>query len=396
MKPEPYAVPFGFAAAKANRLGYVDAVRVILILLVVAHHSVEPYVSAHATEMPLPGVPIPRAWVFLWVNAAFFMGLFFFLAGYFTPGAFDRKGAGAFLGDRWTRLGLPLLFGWIVLAPLPGWAQITFGPAQLHVDYWTYLTRDFFGFGQKPANWPAGMWWPVNNLGHFWFLEHLLIYATLYAGLRVAMDSQRRMPAMGPPSHGAIAAYAVALSAATFVIRIWYPQDRWIGFLGYIQMEPAHLPQYMSLFIIGVLAWPRRWIETMPTRRGLVWLAIGGGLAVAAYLVIGFGVIPGFGSQDWRVCAWESFLCVGLCVGLPVLFRELKLGASRAWRALAANAYAVYVFHFPIVMLLLWALMDAPAPKWARLVMTVVGAILASFAFTNWVILRLPYARRVF
>ena len=155
MKPELDAVPFGFAAAKANRLDYVDAVRVLLILLVVAHHSVEPYVVSHPPEMPLPGLPIPHAWVFLWVNAAFFMGLFFFLAGYFTPGAFDRKGAGEFLGDRWTWLGLPLLFGWIVLAPLSGWAHITFGPAAFHADYWTYLTRDFFGFGQKPADWPA-------------------------------------------------------------------------------------------------------------------------------------------------------------------------------------------------------------------------------------------------
>jgi hypothetical protein len=66
------------------------------------------------------------------------------------------------------------------------------------------------------------------------------------------------------------------------------------------------------------------------------------------------------------------------------------------WRTLAANVYAVYVFHFPIVLILQWALMDAPAPKWARLFMTVAGAIVASFAFTNWVILRLPYARRVF
>ena len=180
------------------------------------------------------------------------------------------------------------------------------------------------------------------------------------------------------------------------MIRIWYPQDRWIGFLGYIQMEPAHLPQYASLFVIGVLAWPRRWIETMPPRRGLVWLAIGVGLAVAAYLLVGVGVIAGFDSRDWRICAWESFLCVGLCVGLPVLFRELGLGKGRIWAALAANVYAVYVFHFPIVLFLQWALMDAPAPKWARLFMTVVGAIVVSFAFTNWVILRLPYARRVF
>ena len=396
MKPEPDAVRLGFAAAKANRLEYVDAVRVILILLVVALHSAEAYLSPRPVEFPLPDPPIPRAWVFLWVNAAFFMGLFFFLAGYFTPGAFDRKGGGAFLGDRWTRLGLPLLFGWIAIAPLAGWTHIVFGSAALHVDYWTYLTRDFFGFGPKPDDWPTGARWPDNNLGHLWFLEHLLIYSSLYAGLRAAAVFGRKMPAIEPPSHGAIAAYASLLAAATFVIRIWYPQDRWIGFLGYIQMEPAHLPQYASLFVIGLLAAPRRWIETMPTRRGLVWLAIGAGFAIAAYLLVGVGVIPGFDSRDWRICAWESFLCAGLCVGLPVLCRELRLGRGRMWRALAANVYAVYVFHFPIVLFWQWALMDAPAPKWARLFVTVIGAIVASFAFTNWVILRLPYARRVF
>ena len=228
------------------------------------------------------------------------------------------------------------LFGWIALAPLAGWAQITFGPAALHVDYWTYLTRDFFGFGQKPADWPAGIGWPVNNLGHLWFLEHLLIYATLYAGLRVAIAAPRRMPALAPPSHGAIAAYAVALAAATFVIRIWYPQDRWIGFLGYIQMEPAHLPQYASLFVIGVLAWPRRWIETMPTRRGLVWLAIGVGLALAAYLSIGLGVIPGFNSQDWRLpYARRSFLRGRGQVAFSCLV-ELNGGA---WRVRPRSAF---------------------------------------------------------
>jgi len=50
----------------------------------------------------------------------------------------------------------------------------------------------------------------------------------------------------------------------------------------------------------------------------------------------------------------------------------------------------------PIVLLLQWALIDAPAPKWVRLFATVIGAIVGSFAFTNWVILRLPYARRIF
>ena len=77
-----------------SRLEFVDAVRILLIMLVIAHHSVESYVNAHPPEIPLPDPPFVHGGVFLWVNAAFFMGLFFFLAGYFTPGALDRKGVG--------------------------------------------------------------------------------------------------------------------------------------------------------------------------------------------------------------------------------------------------------------------------------------------------------------
>jgi hypothetical protein len=334
--------------------------------------------------------------VFLWVNAAFFMGLFFLLAGYFTPEAFDRRGAAVFLRDRGLRLGLPLLLGTIAIVPLAGWSHIALDPALPPVGYWTYLTQDFFGQGPKPDFWPPRERWPAFNFGHLWFIEHLLVYALLYAAVRALVPRDRGLAGRDPPSHGAIAGYAVLLAAATFIIRIWYPQDRWIGFLGFIQMEPAHLPQYASLFAIGLFAGPRRWLETMPTRRGLVWFAIGAGLAVAAYFLVGTGIISGAPSRTWRVCTYEAFLCVGLCVGLPVLFRELALGIGRLWQVLAGNVYAVYVFHFPIVLLLQWALIEAPAPKWLRLVATVIGAILGSFAFTNWVILRLPYARRVF
>jgi hypothetical protein len=202
-------------------------------------------------------------------------------------------------------------------------------------------------------------------------------------------------PAMEPPSHGTIAAYAAPLAAATFVIRIWYPQDRWIGFLGYIQMEPAHLPQYASLFVIGVLAWPRRWIGSKPCRRGADWLgsqSASGSRSppISWWAQASFRAsIRGIGGY----ALGRPFFVSGYPFGLPVLFRELGLGKGRTWRALAENAYAVYLFHYPIVLFLLWALMDAPAPKWARLLITVVGAIFASFAFTNWVILRLPFAR---
>jgi glucans biosynthesis protein C len=400
---KPIIGPAALAAPnERGRIDYVDAVRVILILLVVAHHSVEAYVTAHPPEIPLPDPPLARGGIFLWVNAAFFMGLFFFLAGYFTPGAFDRKGAANFLSDRGLRLGVPLVLGTILIVPLAGWSHIALDSSLPPVSYWTYLTRDFFGHGPEPDFWAPSERWPAFNFGHLWFLEHLLVYAVLYAALRLIVPPDDGKLWREPPSHLTIATYAVLLAAATYIIRIWYPQNRWIAFLHFVQMEPAHLPQYASLFVIGMFAGPRRWLDTMPTRRGLVWLAIGAGLSLAAYVGAGtvtttpIGSAANDASRDWWVCGYEAFLCVGMCVGLPVLLRELALGAGSIWQALARNAFAIYVFHFPIVLALQWALIDAPMPKLARLFVTVIGAIVGSFAFTNWIVLRLPFSRHVF
>lgn len=109
-----------------------------------------------------------RAWVFLWVNAAFFMGLFFFLAGYFTPSAFDRKGGPKFLADRGLRLGVRLLLGTLAIVPLQGWAHIALDPATPPVSYWAYLTRAFLGLGPKPD------FWPMRALAGFQFRPSLV------------------------------------------------------------------------------------------------------------------------------------------------------------------------------------------------------------------------------
>ncbi len=209
-----------------------------------------------------------------------------------------------------------------------------------------------------------------------------------------------------PPSSWAIFAYASALAIATYVISLWFPQDRWIAFLGFWQMEPKHLPQYASLFVIGLIAARGRWIETMPTRRGFIWLGVGTALALLLYLMAGFGAFDGGGGAPAKVgaidvpmlrqCIWEAFVCTGLVVGLPVAFRELAWGASPLWRMLGRNVLAIYVFHFPFVMLVQWALLDTDLPKWERLLATWPLAVLLTVAFTNFVVLRIPGLRRVF
>ena len=77
--------------------------------MVVAHHAAKPY-GPTGGGWPVQG-PVSSAWLgpFFMVNAAFGMGLLFFLAGYFVARSYDRKGTEGFLRDRFKRIGVPLV-----------------------------------------------------------------------------------------------------------------------------------------------------------------------------------------------------------------------------------------------------------------------------------------------
>src|ERR687886_1628229 len=102
----------------ANRLGYLDSLKLLLTTLVIAHHVGQAY---GPTGGRWPIFEPERAAIlgpFFAVNAAFFMGLFFFISAYFVPASFDRQGAAAFVRGRLLRLGLPLVAMGSVLCAL--------------------------------------------------------------------------------------------------------------------------------------------------------------------------------------------------------------------------------------------------------------------------------------
>jgi hypothetical protein len=49
---------------------------------------------------------------------AFFMGLLFFVSGYFTAQAWERKNVASFIRGRFVRLGIPTLLYMFVIGPL--------------------------------------------------------------------------------------------------------------------------------------------------------------------------------------------------------------------------------------------------------------------------------------
>ena len=91
---------------KPERIYFIDNLRIVLTILVVLRHQ-SIFYAANVLLM-----------LFLMINQAFFMGLFFFLSGCFTPMSFDRKGSLVFLKDRLLRFGVPILLYLFVISPL--------------------------------------------------------------------------------------------------------------------------------------------------------------------------------------------------------------------------------------------------------------------------------------
>jgi glucan biosynthesis protein C len=333
------------ATVRSLRLDYLDALKVVLTVLVIAHHAGQPYGPTGGRWPIFDPQRSALLGPFFAVNASFFMGLFFLISAYFLPASFDRKGTWSFLVDRFVRLGIPFAVVGLTIGAL---TNTTFDPA------------------------------------HLWFVAHLLVYAVLYSVCRGLHLPRLSLPV---PGNRAILGYALLLSGATVAVRLaGFPQDRWITVLGVVPVELAHLPQYASLFAIGILAVRNDWLAQFPTRTGMTWLGIGLLLSVARYLYAPDRAV-------WGV--WESFICVGLCVGLPVLFREYVRTPGRLLRDMAPNAYGAYVIHvMPVVVGLQFALTPFTFDPFFKFALVTLTGVPLSFLLAA-ALRRIPGSRAV-
>lgn len=386
----------------SGRLNFLDNLKVALTMLVVAHHAGQPY-GGSGGFWYFESQQTTNLGAFFAVNAAFFMSLFFMISAYFLPASYDKKGAALFLKDRLKRIGIPLLLGFILIMPLLMYAYYINFRGYPYISFGSYLAHIFFGFGQPaPPQW-TGPSWPDVQFGHLWFLEHLLFYSVIYSLWRLIFNKRDSSVVKNDsrfPNFLIIVLFAVTLSLLTFAVRIWYPIDRWVGFLGFIQAEYAHVPQYASFFVIGILAYRKNWVHNLPKSSGKTWFAIG--LSLAALFYVGdyahwFTFIQG-GGLNWGSLVYsfyDTFMCTGLCIGLVYLFKQRMNRSGTFSKTLAANAYTVYIIHYPIVVLLQYALGSMELWALVKFIVVAVLGILISFLGSWGIIRRIPFLRSI-
>lgn len=380
-----------------RRLAWLDNLRIALTVLVVVHHAAQPY--GPADWWYVQGEPRAGALATLSaVDGAFFMSLFFFVSAVLVPGSYERRGARRFLTGRLVRLGVPVLVGALTIVPGLMYAYYAHYRGYPSLAFPRYFTDVYLGLGDRPAGW-SGPSWPDLQFGHLWFAQNLLACTVAYVVLRrlgrlLRLRTGRGLP---PPGHLALAALTVFVAGATFLVRLRYPLDEWVPVLDFLQVEPARVPQYLTFFTAGLLAFRHDWLDRFDARVGWAWLA--GGVAGAA-LLFALGADAGCfgpGGANGPAALWaayESALCVALCVGLLTLFRAVVTGGTRWSRELAADSYCVYLVHLPLVVAVQYALAGRSSSAVGLWVTVTVLAVPTAFLLATG-LRRLPGARRV-
>lgn len=368
------------------RLFFLDHLRAVLTILVVLHHLAVIYSAGAAFYYVEPPGPTDQ-WAqlvlvaFLLFNQAYFMGAFFLISGYFMPGSFDRKGAGRFYKDRLLRLGIPLLAYVFVLSPI---ASIGLYQAPASFDH---LTPPFT-WQQFPS---------LLSIGPLWFAELLLFFCLGYLLWRKARR-ERRQPterASRPPSYLAVGVFILMLALATYLMRIVVPLGAFIPYFDFPSF--AYVPQYLSFFILGAIAFRRNWFQTIPSAMGITGavgalvativlapLALSGGLAF-----LGNGTV-----QSAAYALWDSTFSVGICLALVTLFRRCFNRQTRFGRFLSQQAFTVYIIHIPVIVLLALALRGIHLEALLKFGLATLFGVPLCFALAAFV-RKLPFASRI-
>jgi peptidoglycan/LPS O-acetylase OafA/YrhL len=352
-----------------TRLYCLDNLRVLLTAFVVLHHAALTYSDIPLWYYTEPGHDPSRFAldVFLVFNQSYFMGFFFLIAGFFTPGALDRKGVGRFVRERLVRLGIPLLIFVLVIRAVLGIP----GAIASGQPYWLYYL----------VTWDAG---PT------WFLEVLLAFSLVYALVRRLRPQMRPRPRTALRGRW-VAAFVVGLTVVTALWRLIVPSGTYVPLLGL--PTPSYLPQYAAMFTVGVVAYRRGWLTTITRRAGRwAWVAVVAALAVLAPL--GYVFTTGF-AADVAIAAFEAVFAAGMILGLLVLFRDRFAGHGPRARFVAQNAFAVYVLHPLVLTALGYALAGVVAPAIVKALL--LGALGLPLCWALAAAVRaLPLARKVF
>jgi len=375
----------------------------------------------------VPAMPVKIAFIFWQAHLqAFFMGLLFFLAGFFALRSLERRGPAGFLRERARRLGLPSVLFMLLIQPfmlyvLLGHPHVPDRPA-LAVLYGHYIASGRVFSGSGPM----------------WFALALLFFCAGLAGLRAWKPAQtaatreggevrdaKEFPSLpsqpsreiggsgglasrvvapsssGAPGAAALMLFGAGLALSTFLVRLAQPFGTDV-----LNFQLCFFAQYLAAFAVGVAAGKHRWLEPLAeSRRARVagWLGLIGGPAVLGCIAWLGGLPPesgtnpytgGWNLRAFSLATWEQLAGLGLALGLLAWCQRRCNSAGPVAQWFSERAFAVYMLHAPVLVALTPLLRPVACNPFVSAALLTATGLIASFLAAD-LAKRLPGLRKI-
>lgn len=366
----------------ANRLYFIDNLRVFCIIIVVFIHTAVTYSCIgrwyYNEPSSLGGLDQLFFYLFQSHAQAFSMSLFFLIAGYFIPDSLQRKGRKKFILDRLYRLGIPVLIYIFLLHPIC-----------VMIAYPEVNIADMLIKGIKNVEF-------FSWTGPLWFALTLLVFSIVYAFVYQPKAQIKKNINVTAPK---IISLIGIITLLAFGIRIFIP----IG-SAWMNLQFCYFAAYIVMFYIGTLAARHHLFQKITLSKGRNWLVFAFAIGVPLWFTAAYlgkasdgsiHIEGGLTTASFVYALWESLFCVAFIVGLLGIAQAKFNVQNRLMKFLSANTFGIYVFHAPVLIALSVLLKDVHLQVLAKFSLVGILAIIGSLCVA-WVVRQIPYAGKYF
>jgi surface polysaccharide O-acyltransferase-like enzyme len=365
------------AVKKTGRNMALDRARTFLTVVVLVHHAVIAYTYFGHTD--------PKSWIgfdaIVLATDSFFMAMFFFLSGLFVWPGLARKGPLIFFKDRLLRLGLP--FGIAILTIMP-------------LGYYAIELR------QQPDMHFSAFWWKTVTVGPWesgpvWFVWVLFAFDVvailLYRLSPKLVDPINRLSLRSYARPDIFFLFLLAVTAMFYIPgRVYWGPSHWYEW-GPFSVQ-ARVMLYFSYFFSGASVGAANFDRGLLSPDGRLAKSNWGWAAVTlipyclmwALIYVKRGI---WGNPpdlpDWYEALYGLFFVAfsaAIMFAILAYFLRFKQSGTSILDSMQADAFGIFLVHYPIVLWLQYWLFDFDLPAIVKAVIVFFLTLVLSWAAT--------------
>lgn len=380
---------FSITLVMKQRLIYLDNIKVFLIAYVITGHIAASYGAIGGgrwsyLEQGTDFLTKAVLSLFVLVAYSFLMGMFIFIAGYFTYPSINKKGVNRFVKDRIIRLSIPLVLYYFILGPVARF--ITKLAKGEDISFTQFITDSY----------KSGVY---GHLGVMWFIVLILCFSVAYAVFfKFFPDGFYRPKDEEFPVTQKIAFFILIVGLASFITRILFPMGG--DFVG--SRPLGSMVFFGTSFFLGTTAARYKWLDKLTYSKAKPWFISSVVVMLIPVLLLlifrrnlNFRLIAQPGSIASLFYAyWEVIKTLGTGMIAVVVFRKYLNSPGKLADALGRSVLLAYFLHPLVCSLFFYAFAGTGLYPLIKFSIVAPSALVCTFALA-WLLLQIPFVRKI-